>query len=128
MTKILWNNEGTPLMAFGEKAFISTTGSPKSQYKDDKTRMQLIQAEMDSIEQSLTGTANANKALFSHYASNSQGKPEEQWFIENLDNKYREGDKLITSAAANSEILFALMINPNVMGADDKQIYQASSK
>jgi hypothetical protein len=90
---------------------------PKSQYKDDKARMQLIQAEMDSIEESLTGTANANKALFSHYASNSQGKPEEQWFIEALDNKYKEGDKLITSAAANSEILFALMINPNVMGA-----------
>ena len=37
--------------------------------------------------------------------------------IEALDNKYKEGDKLITSAAANSEILFSLMLNPNVMGA-----------
>ncbi len=90
---------------------------PKSQYKDDNARMNLIQGEMDAIEESLTGTANANKALFSHYASNSQGKPEEMWMIEALDNKYKEGDKLITSAAANSEILFSLMLNPNVMGA-----------
>ncbi len=90
---------------------------PKSQYKDDNARMRLIQGEMDAIEESLTGTANANKALFSHYASNSQGKPEEMWMIEALDNKYKEGDKLITSAAANSEILFSLMLNPNVMGA-----------
>lgn len=90
---------------------------PKSQYKNESERMALIQKDMDEIEKSLTGTANANKAIFSHYASNSQGKPEEQWFIESLDNKYREGDKLITSAAANSEILFSLMINPNVLGA-----------
>ena len=62
-------------------------------------------------------TKKANKAIFSGYDTNAQGKPEEQWIIESLDNKYKEGDKLVTSAAANSEILFALMINPNVLGA-----------
>ncbi|MCK9212364.1 MAG: hypothetical protein WC699_13195 [Bacteroidales bacterium] len=90
---------------------------PKSQHKDEVARMALIQRDMDEIEGSLTGTANANKAIFSHYAANAQGKPEEMWYIEPLDNKYKEGDKLITSAAANSEILFSLMINPNVLGA-----------
>ena len=45
------------------------------------------------------------------------GKSEEQWIITPLDNKYKEGDKLVTSAAANSEIMFSLMVNPNVMGA-----------
>ena len=90
---------------------------PKSQHKDEVARMGLIQKDMDEIEGSLTGTANANKAIFSHYAANASGKPEEMWYIESLDNKYREGDKLITSAAANSEILFSLMINPNVLGA-----------
>ena len=90
---------------------------PKSQYKNEVERMGMIQKDMDEIEGSLTGTANANKAIFSHYAANAQGKPEEMWYIEPLDNKYKEGDKLITSAAANSEILFSLMINPNVLGA-----------
>ena len=90
---------------------------PKSQHKDEVARMALIQKDMDEIEASLTGTANANKAIFSHYATGMNGKPEEMWIIEALDNKYKESDKLITSAAANSEILFSLMINPNVLGA-----------
>ena len=90
---------------------------PANEYKDVEARKDLIQADMNKIEDSLTGTANANKAIFSMYSSNAQGKPEEQWVIESLDNKYKEGDKLVTSAAANSEILFSLMINPNVLGA-----------
>lgn len=90
---------------------------PKNLYKDETTRKDMISSEMDEIENALIGEANANKAIFSMYEINAQGKPEEQWIIEPLDNKYKEGDKLVTSAAANSEILFSLMLNPNVMGA-----------
>jgi hypothetical protein len=90
---------------------------PKNLYKDETARKEMISAEMDEIENALIGEANANKAIFSMYEINAQGKPEEQWIIEPLDNKYKEGDKLVTSAAANSEILFSLMLNPNVMGA-----------
>ncbi len=90
---------------------------PKSLHKNEVERMRLIQTDMDNIESSLIGSGNANKAIFSHYAANAAGKPEEMWYIESLDNKYKEGDKLVTSAAANSEILFSLMINPNVLGA-----------
>lgn len=91
---------------------------PESMYKDTTARMEAIQTEMDDLETNLTGTENANKALFTFFSVNeANGKAEEQWIIEALDNKYKEGDKLITSAAANSEILFALMLNPNVMGA-----------
>ncbi len=90
---------------------------PKNLYKDETARKDMISSEMDEIENALIGEANANKAIFSMYEVNAQGKPEEQWIIEPLDNKYKEGDKLVTSAAANSEILFSLMLNPNVMGA-----------
>jgi len=90
---------------------------PKNLYKDESARKTMISSEMDEIENALIGEANANKAIFSMYEINAQGKPEEQWIIEPLDNKYKEGDKLVTSAAANSEILFSLMLNPNVMGA-----------
>ena len=34
-----------------------------------------------------------------------------------LKEKYTGNENLVTSSAANSEILFALMVNPNVMGA-----------
>lgn len=45
------------------------------------------------------------------------GKIEEEWKIKPLENKYQGSDNLPVSAAANSEILFALMVNPNVLGA-----------
>lgn len=90
---------------------------PLKDYPDRKLREDMIQADMDDIEASLTDTKNANKAIFSHYTIRNDGKPEEQWIIEALDNKYKADDKLLTSAAANSEILFSLMVNPNVLGA-----------
>jgi len=91
---------------------------PVAEYATTEERRTAIQAEMDNIESNLTGEANANKALFTFFSVNEMnGKAEEQWVITPLDNKYKEGDKLITSAAANSEILFCLMLNPNVLGA-----------
>lgn len=90
---------------------------PEHQYKNPEERRQKIQDDMDEIEESLTDTQNANKAIFTHYTIGLNGKPEEQWIIEPLDNKYKADDKLLTSAAANSEILFSLMVNPNVLGA-----------
>ena len=63
-----------------------------------------IAAEMEGRNPAVYG---AMKQLFT----------EEQWIIEPLDNKYKADDKLVTSAAANSEILFSLMVNPNVLGA-----------
>lgn len=73
---------------------------------------------MDKIEQNLCGLQNAEKPLFTNYSINEgNGRIEEEWKISALDNKYKGGDNLVTSAAANSEILFALMVNPNVFGA-----------
>ncbi len=90
---------------------------PKEIYPDIPSRQAAIEEYMDTIEENLCGTENADKPIFTFFELNAQGKSEEQWIIEPLDNKYKEGDKLFTSAAANSEILFSLMINPNVLGA-----------
>ena len=91
---------------------------PESSYSDVSARKMDIQRDMDKIEQNLCGVENAEKPLFTNYAINeANGKIEEEWKITALDNKYHGGDNLVTSAAANSEILFALMVNPNVLGA-----------
>jgi hypothetical protein len=90
---------------------------PMSEFDDDGARSTAINNYMDDIENNLLGSENAEKPLFTHYSVNDNGKIEEEWKITALDNKSKEGDKLVTSAAANSEILFALMINPNVLGA-----------
>ena len=90
---------------------------PIEDYEPDE-RKRKIQAFMAEIEANLCGAENAEKPLFTHYAVNeANGKIEEEWKITALDNKYKGGENLVTSAAANSEILFALMVNPNVFGA-----------
>ena len=60
-----------------------------------------------------------NRDIFTNYAVNEyNGRVEEEWKITPLSNKYNAGqENLVTSSAANSEILFALMLNPNVMGS-----------
>lgn len=98
--------------SFWEKKF------PEAEFEKTEDRQAAIDMYMDDIERNLLGADNAEKPLFTHYAINDlNGKIEEEWKITPLDNKSKEGDKLVTSAAANSEILFSLMINPNVLGA-----------
>jgi hypothetical protein len=97
--------------AFWDKKF------PKSQYPDNALRNAAMETFMDEIETNLCDAKNANKALFTMFEMNPQGKVEEQWIIKPLDNKLSNEQNLITSAAANSEMMFAMMINPNVMGA-----------
>ncbi|MCY1720159.1 hypothetical protein OU798_07385 [Prolixibacteraceae bacterium Z1-6] len=97
--------------AFWDKKF------PEKSFASVKDREDAINAYMDEIEENLCGTANANKPIFTMFELNQQGKVEEQWIIKPLENKLSSEQDLISSAAANSEILFSLMINPNVLGA-----------
>jgi hypothetical protein len=91
---------------------------PEQNYKTTKERETEINKYMDSVERNLCGPENAEKPLMTSYAVNEMnGRIEEEWKIQALDNKYKGGDNLVTSAAANSEILFSLMVNPNVLGA-----------
>lgn len=92
---------------------------PITEFKDVALRRQAIDKYMSSIEKNLLGAENAEKPIFTNYAVNEMnGRIEEEWKILPLSNKYSAGqENLVTSAAANSEILFALMVNPNVLGA-----------
>ena len=99
--------------AFWEKKF------PYSEYLEgsDK-RKDAISKYMQDVENNLCGKENAEKPLITMYGINEgNGRIEEEWKITALDNKSKDAEKLVTSAAANSEILFSLMINPNVLGA-----------
>lgn len=90
---------------------------PTNQFSPEERKIE-IGKFMDSVEKNLCGIDNAEKPLFTNYAVNEMnGKVEEEWKIKALDNKYQGSDNLPLSAAANSEILFALMVNPNVLGA-----------
>jgi hypothetical protein len=98
--------------AFWDKKF------PKEDFKTIEERKAAIESYMDQIEANICSQENADKPIFTFFEINpNNGKAEEQWIITPLDNKSKEGDRLVTSAAANSEIMFAMMLNPNVLGA-----------
>ena len=90
---------------------------PRSEYKNVEQRKQLIQDFMDNFEKELTDTKNANKSLWTQYYIDESGRVNGDWKITRLDSEIKADDRLSMSAAANSEILFSLMVNPSVLGA-----------
>ena len=91
---------------------------PATEYKDEKERKSLIKAELDKLEQNLIGEDNAGKAIITHFEINpTNGKAEEQWIIEPLQNKYTNENSLIDSAVADSYALFSISVNPTISGA-----------
>jgi hypothetical protein len=72
----------------------------------------------DRIDQWLSGEANAGKSMFNGgFFEKITGKFVPYVQVEAIDDKFTDGKWLPDSAAANSEILFALNMNPALMGA-----------
>lgn len=92
---------------------------PEENYinKPEGERQKDIEERMKDIEENLCSSENANKALVTTYNPDESGRLENKWEVEKLDNNLTIDEKLSTSIASNSEILFALMINPAVFGA-----------
>ncbi len=97
--------------SFWEKKF------PEEQFENPTKRQEAINEFMDSMESSLCGEENVSKALFTDYEASLSGKELDGWKITRLENEIDAKERLSTSAAANSEILFSMMINPSVFGA-----------
>lgn len=90
---------------------------PANEYATKEDRQTAINEAMDEIEESLCGVENANKTIITEYEMDDYGKVPREWKIERLKNEIDAKERLSTSAAANSEILFSMMLNPSVLGA-----------
>ncbi len=90
---------------------------PVQSFKNNEERLEAISGWQDSFEENLTGPENAQKAIFTNFTLNESGRAEEKVEIDKIDSKMQFDEKLSTSAAANGEILFSLMVNPSVVGA-----------
>ena len=90
---------------------------PEAEYPNKEERNNAIEEAMQEIEDSLCGVENANKAIFTESNMDDFGKVPKEWKIERLKNEIDAKERLSTSAAANSEILFSMMLNPSVLGA-----------
>ena len=93
------------------------TWFPENDLEPPAERLNKIIKWQNDIDKYLTSVDNAGKAVFTTYTLNESGKAEEKIEFEALNNKMNIDEKLSTSAAANSEMLFSLMVNPSVMGA-----------
>jgi hypothetical protein len=85
---------------------------------DQKAKKQIVDEFYDKIEASLSGAENAYKSLFSTTIVGIDGKSYEGIKITTIDDKLKEGNLLVDGAAGNSEILFAMLMNPALIGAD----------
>lgn len=98
--------------------WVRTYGGEWQSYTNeqrDTKRTELYQ----SIDNWLTGSKNAYKSIFVPGVHDPiSGKVYEDIIIKTIDDNTKQGELLPDSAAANSEILFALMMNPALMGAD----------
>ncbi len=83
-----------------------------------KDRQEIIQTKYSEIENNLIGTDKAYKTILSSTYVDPVTKQENPHIaIEVLDDKLKDGKLLPESSAANSEILFALAVNPALIGA-----------
>jgi hypothetical protein len=85
-------------------------------------RKQIMDDKLDEIDEYLSGNNNQYKSIFANSYIDPITKEEiADIKIEVLDDKVKDGKLLPDSAAANSEILFALQINPALFGAGQPQ-------
>lgn len=81
-------------------------------------KQELMDAKLDEIDKYLSGAENQYKSIItSSYIDPITKQEIPDIKIEVLDDKVKDGKLLPDSAAANSEILFAIMVNPALMGA-----------
>lgn len=85
---------------------------------DPDKKKAVMANKRDEIEEWLTGDDNAYKSITTGKYYDTVQKTEVKYIeIEVLDDKVKDGKLLPDSSAANSEILFSVMMNPALIGA-----------
>ena len=80
-------------------------------------RMKIRQDVIDTVNDSLVGNVNAGKTIQSMKIIGDNGQPYSAVTITAIDDKLKDGSYLPEAEAANSEVLFALGVDPSLIGA-----------
>jgi hypothetical protein len=92
-------------------------------YKDDwhtttvEKRTQIRKDFVTEVDEALRSTENAGGSLMSVAYRDNTGAVVPGLKITAIDDKYKEGSYLPEASAANSEILFAMTVDPSIIGA-----------
>lgn len=82
---------------------------------DEKTKA--VNEQLDEMDEYLTGSENAMKTFVSFFEVNKvTGKAEDGIIITSIDDKLKNEAYLPDGAAANTEILFSMLVNPAIFG------------
>lgn len=83
---------------------------------DSDKRQKMREALADTIDDHMSGNKSAGRSLTTPIIEEN-GKFVKGIEIEPIDNKLKDGSYLPDASAANSEILFAIGVNPAIIGA-----------
>jgi hypothetical protein len=92
-------------------------------YKEDwitfepEKREQIRKDFVDEIDTALRDPSKAGGSIMSIAYKDDNGTPQSGIKITAVDDKYKEGSYIPEASAANSEILFALGVDPSLIGA-----------
>jgi len=84
---------------------------------DAEKRDAIRKAFVDEVDTALRDPAKAGGSIMSIAYKDDAGTPQPGLKITSVDDKYKEGSYLPEASAANSEILFALGVDPSLIGA-----------
>jgi hypothetical protein len=92
-----------------------------SKYKDwdqrtEEQQISIFEEEQTKMNSFLTGKENAGKAFITIYSIDENGQEIPGWVIEPIKNYLEATAELPNNSAANSEILFAMSLDPSLLG------------
>lgn len=84
---------------------------------DAEKRQNMREELAAAIDDHMSGNKAGGRSLTAPIFDDATGKPVKGIIIEPVDNKLKDGSYLPDASAANSEILFAIGVNPAIIGA-----------
>lgn len=118
LKKAIFNNQMIVkyIVEIDERYFEKQYLTEWSRYTPDERR-KIREAVIKEINDSLTGNDNAGKAIQSIKIVDEKGVATSAVTITAIDDKLKDGSYLPEAEAANSEVLFALGVDPSLIGA-----------
>lgn len=104
------------LIEVDERYFETIYSQDWKDYTVDE-RIKIRQGLIDGINESLVGNKNAAKSIQSMKFVDEKGITQSALTITAIDDKLKDGSFLPEAEASNSEILFALGVDPTLIGA-----------
>ena len=118
MKMAMFNNQmSIKYMIYIDENFFKK-GDPKWTSYTAAEKHVKFQAKVSEINTHLTGNDKAYKSIAVQFYVDNAGHTHKDITIEVLDDKVKDGKLLPESSAGDKQILFSLMMNPTIMGAN----------